>query len=95
MMLLGLANAPTTFMDLMNVAFHDYLDHFVIVFIDDILIYSMSQEKQEEHLRIVLQILRENKLFATLSKYEFQWNQIVLLGYVIAKDEITLDLGRI
>ena len=70
MMLLGLANAPTTFMDLMNRVFHK-LDQFVIVFIDDILIYSMSQEKQEEHLRIVLQILRENKLFATLSKYEF------------------------
>ena len=47
MMLLGLANAPTTFMDLMNVAFHDYLDHFVIVFIDDILIYSMSQESRK------------------------------------------------
>ena len=71
MMLFGLTNAPTTFMDLMNVAFHDYLDHFVIVFIDDILIYSMSQEEHEEHLRIVLQILRENKLFAKLRKCEF------------------------
>ena len=70
-MLFGLANASTTFMDLMIVAFHDYLDHFVIVFIDDILIYSMSQEEHVVHLRIVLQILRENKLFAKLRKCEF------------------------
>ena len=54
----GLNNAPTTFMDLMNRVFHEYLDQFVIVFIDEILIYSKSQEEYEKHLRIVLQILR-------------------------------------
>ena len=70
-LLLGLTNAPTTFMDLMNRVFHEYLDHFVIVFIDDILIYSKSQEEHEEHLRIVLQILRERKLYAKLKKCEF------------------------
>ena len=70
-LLLGLTNAPATFMDLMNRVFHEYLDHFVIVFIDDILIYSKSQEEHEEHLRIVLQILRERKLYAKLKKCEF------------------------
>ena len=62
----GLTNAPVAFMDLMNMVFHDFLDRFVIVFIDDILIYSKSQEKHEEHFRIVLQILRERKLYAKL-----------------------------
>ena len=57
-------------MDLMNKVFHEYLDHFVIVFIDDILIYSKSQEEHENHLRIVLQILRERKLYAKLKTCE-------------------------
>ena len=57
----GLTNAPAAFIDLMNRLFHKYLDRFFIVFIDDILIYSKSQEEHEEHLRIVLQILRERK----------------------------------
>ena len=61
----GLTNAPAGFMDLMNRVFHK-LDQFVIVFIDDILIYSKSQEEHEEHLRIVLRILREDKLYAKL-----------------------------
>ena len=67
----GLTNAPAAFMDLMNRVFHEYLDRFVIVFIDDILIYSKSQEEHDEHLRIVLQILRERKLYAKLKKCEF------------------------
>ena len=70
----GLTNAPTAFMDLMNRVFHEYLDRFVIVFIDDILIYSKSQEEHEKHLRIVLQILRERKLYAKLKKCEFWLN---------------------
>ena len=60
----GLTNAPTAFMDLMNRVFHEYLDRFVIMFVDDILIYSKSQEEHEEHLRIVFSILRERKLYA-------------------------------
>ena len=59
----GLTNAPTAFMDLMNRVFHEYLDCFVIVFIDDILIFSKSMEEHEEHLRIFFQILREKKLY--------------------------------
>ena len=66
----GLTNTPATFMDFMNKVFHEYLDHFVIMFIDEILIYSKSQEKNEEHLMIVLQILRERKLYAKLKKCE-------------------------
>ena len=64
----GLTNAPTVFMDLMNRIFQPYLDQFVIVFIDDNLIYSDSKEDHEEHLRVVLQILRENQLYAKFSK---------------------------
>uniref|UniRef100_A0A2N9EJD6 Reverse transcriptase domain-containing protein n=1 Tax=Fagus sylvatica TaxID=28930 RepID=A0A2N9EJD6_FAGSY len=66
----GLTNAPAVFMDLMNRVFHEYLDRFVIVFIDDILVYSKSLEEHEDHLRIVLQILRDKKLYAKLNKIE-------------------------
>ena len=67
----GLTNAPTTFMDMMNRVFKPYLDKFVIVFIDDILIYSSSKEEHEEYLKIVLMTLREHRLFAKYSKCEF------------------------
>ena len=65
------------------------------MFIDDILIYSKSQEEHEQHLRIVLQILRERKLYAKLKKCEFWLNQVVFLGHVISKDEITVDPNKI
>ena len=67
----GVTNAPAIFMDYMNRIFHEYLDKFVVVFIDDILVYSKSQEEHEEHLRIVLKILKERQLYAKLSKCEF------------------------
>ncbi|KAL0537610.1 hypothetical protein IC582_026593 [Cucumis melo] len=67
----GLTNAPTVFMDLMNRVFREFLDTFVIVFIDDILIYSKTEAEHEEHLRIVLQTLRDNKLYAKFSKWSF------------------------
>ena len=67
----GLTNAPAIFMDLMNRVFHDCLDKFLVVFIDDILIYSRSEEEHVEHLRFVLQRLREKKLYAKFSKCEF------------------------
>ena len=66
----GLTNAPTTFMDLMNMVFRDYLDKFVIVLIDDILMYSQSESQYEKHLRLVLQRLREHRLYAKFSKCE-------------------------
>ena len=91
----GLTNAPAFFMDLMNRVFHEYLDSFVIVFINDILVYSKSQEEHEEHLRIVLQILRDRKLFAKFKKCEFYMDCVVFLGHVISWDGITVDPSKI
>ena len=67
----GLNNAPDAFMDLMNRVFHPHLDQFVVVFIDDILVYSKDAHEHELHLRLVLQILREKQLFSKLSKCDF------------------------
>ena len=67
----GMTNAPATFMDLMNRVFKEYLDKFVIVFIDDILIYSRSKEEHEHHLRLVMETLRQNKLYAKFTKVNF------------------------
>jgi hypothetical protein len=67
----GLTNAPAYFMNLMNKVFMEYLDQFVAVFIDDILIYSLNEEKHEDHLRLVLQKLRDNQLYAKFSKCDF------------------------
>ena len=67
----GLSNAPTAFMDLMHRIFQPYLGQFVVVFVDDILIYSQSEWEHEYHLRIALQLLRDHKLYAKFSKCEF------------------------
>ena len=67
----GLTNAPIAFMDLMNRVFRPYVDQFVVVFIDDILVYSKDAQEHEQHLKIVLQTLREKKLYAKLSKCDF------------------------
>ncbi|CAL8153028.1 unnamed protein product [Prunus armeniaca] len=91
----GLTNAPAAFMDMMNRIFRPYLDQFVIVFIDDILIYSKSQEEHEEHLRIVLQILRENQLYAKLNKCEFWLRQVKFLGHVISNEGISVDSSKV
>ena len=82
----GLTNGPVVFMDLMNRIFQPYLDQFVIVFIDDILIYSGSKEDHEEHLRVVLQILRENQLYAKFSKCQFWLDSVAFLGHVISAE---------
>ncbi|XP_075516224.1 uncharacterized protein LOC142551066 [Primulina tabacum] len=91
----GLTNAPSIFMDLMNRVFKPYLDSFVIVFIDDILIYSKTRELHEEHLRVVLQLLREKRLYAKLKKCEFWLEQISFLGHVVSKDGIAVDPVKI
>jgi hypothetical protein len=70
-MLFGLTNAPSYFMYLMNKVFMEYLDKFVMVFIDDILIFSKNEEEHDEHLRLVLQKLRENQLYAKLNQCKF------------------------
>jgi hypothetical protein len=94
-MLFGLTNAPAVFMDLMNRIFRSYLDKFIVVFIDDILIYSSSQIEHEHHLREVLEILRRNKLFAKLSKCEFWLNEVVFLEHVISGKGIYMDPKKI
>ena len=90
-MLFGLPNAPTTFMDLMNQVFQPYLDRFVIVFIDDILVYSGSSEEHLEHLRIVLLTLRERQLYAKLSKCQFWLDMVTFLGHVISVEGVSVD----
>jgi hypothetical protein len=91
----GLSNAPDVFMCLMNGVFREYLDKFFIVFWDDILIYSKSEEEHEHHLRMVLQVLRERQLYAKLSKCSFYQKQIHYLGHIISKDGIAMDLEKI
>ena len=80
MMPFGLTNAPTTFMDLMHRVFQPYFDQFVVVFVDNILIYSQSEEEYEDHLRIVLQALKEDRLYDKLSKCEFWLIEVRFLG---------------
>ena len=80
----GLTNAPAAFMDLMNRVFRPYLDQFVMVFIDDILVYSKDAQEHEHHLRIVLQTLRENQLFAKLSKCDFWLKKVSFLGHIVS-----------
>jgi hypothetical protein len=87
----GLTNAPTYFMYLMNKVFMEYLDRFVVVFIDDILIYSRSEEGHEELLHLVLQKLQEHRLYAKLSKCEFWMKQVAFLGHIISKGGISVD----
>ncbi|KAL4037574.1 hypothetical protein IC575_001171 [Cucumis melo] len=91
----GLTNAPAVFMDLMNRVFREFLDTFVIVFIDDILIYSKTEAEHEKHLRIVLQTLRDNKLYAKFSKCEFWLKQMSFLGHVVSKAGVSVDPAKI
>ena len=91
----GLTNAPAVFMDLMNRIFQPYLDQFVIVFIDDILIYSGSKEDHEEHLRVVLQIMRENQLYGKFSKCQFWLDNVAFLGHVISAEGVYADPQKI
>ncbi|XP_028099027.1 uncharacterized protein LOC114298613 [Camellia sinensis] len=87
--------SPWAFMELMNRVFKPFLDQFVVVFIDDILVYSKSKEQHEEHLRIVLQILREKKLFAKLKKCEFWLESASFLGHVISRDGVSVDPKKV
>jgi hypothetical protein len=91
----GLTNAPAFFMNLMNNVFMDYLDKFVVVFIDDILIYSQSDEEHVNHLKMILQRLREHQLYAKLSKCEFWINEVLFLGHIINKDGLAVDPKKV
>jgi hypothetical protein len=91
----GLTNAPAFFMNLMNSVFMDYLDKSVVVFIYDILIYSQSEEEHVNHLKMVLQILREHQLYAKLSKCEFWIDEVPFLGHIINKEGLAEDPKKV
>lgn len=91
----GLANSPTAFMDLMNKVFRPYIDFFVIIFIDDILIYSRSLGEHEQHLRVVIQTLLEQKLYAKFSKCEFWLESVAFLGHIISGEGNKVDPKKI
>jgi hypothetical protein len=87
----GLTNAPAYFMYVMNKVFMEYLDKFVVVFIDDIHIFSKTKEEHEKHLRMVLEKLRSNQLYAKFSKCEFWLMEVAFLGHVISAGGISVD----
>ena len=91
----GLTNAPAVFMSLMTGVFRTFLDKFVVVFLDDILIYSQDEQEHKEHLRQVLQLLRENKLYGSLKKCAFFRPEIHYLGHIITGDGISVDPSKI
>jgi hypothetical protein len=91
----GLSNAPSIFMCLMNGFFRSYLGKFFIVFLDDILNYSRSEEEHEKHFRMVLQVLREHKIYAQLTKCSFYYRKICCLGNIISEEGIVLDPTKI
>jgi hypothetical protein len=91
----GLTNAPAYFMYLMNKVFMEYLDKFVVVFIDDILIFSKNEEEHDEHLRLVLQKHKKNQLYAKLSKCEFWLKEVSFLGHIISEGGIYVDPSKV
>ena len=91
----GLTNAPAAFMDRMNNVFCEYLDSFVIVFIDDILIYSKKKEEHEQHLRLTLKVFRQHQLYAKFSKCEFWLKSMTFLGHVVSDKGVEVDPMKI
>ena len=91
----GFTNAPAAFMDLMNRVFKPYLDQFVVIFIDDILVYSRSRGEHERHLSFVLQTLRDKQLYVKLKKCEFWLDKVSFLRHMVTKDGIFVDPGKV
>ena len=91
----GLTNAPVAFMDLIHRVFQPYLDQFVVVFMDDILIYSQSEWEHEYHLRIVLQLLRDHQLYAKFSKCEFWLTEVRFLGHAMSASGVSVDPEKV
>ena len=90
-MLFGLTNSPATFMDLMHKVFQPYLDQFFVVFVDDIMIYSKSEEEHEDHLRVVLQVLRDHHLYVKFSKCEFWLTEVKFLGHIVSASSVLVN----
>ena len=95
MMPFGLTNGSATFTDLMHRVFQPYLDQFVVVFVDDILIYSQSKWEHEYHLRIVLQLLRDHQLYAKFSKCEFWLTEVRFLRHVVLASGVSVDPEKV
>ena len=91
----GLKNAPAAFMDLMNRVFRPYVDHFFVVFINDILVYSKDRENYDTHLRVVLETLRKERLYAKFSKCEFWLREVSFLGHIVSKEGIQVDPKKV
>jgi hypothetical protein len=91
----SLTNALTYFMNMMNKVFMDELDKFVVVFIDDILVYSSTAEEHEQHLRVVLEKLSQNQLYAKFSKCEFWLEEVAFLGHVLTTEGVAIDPAKI
>jgi hypothetical protein len=91
----GLTNVPAYFIYLMNKVFMEYLDKFVLVFIDDTLVFSKTEEEHEKHLRLVLEKLRSNKLYAKFSKCEFWLIKVAFLGHAISARGVSVDPGKV
>jgi hypothetical protein len=95
MMSFGLTNAPAYFTYLMNKVFMEYLDKFVVVFIDDIIIFSKTKEEYEKHLRLVLEKLRPNPFYAKFSKCEFWLTEVTFLRHVISAGGVSIDPSKV
>ena len=92
---LGLCNAPSTFQRLMNSFMGEYIDNFVLVYLDDIIVFSTTEHEHEYHLRLVFQKLREHKLQAKLKKYEFSKPCVKYLGHVVGSGKVQLDKDKV
>lgn len=91
----GLTNAPAVFQHMMNDIFREYLDNFVVIYLDDILIFSNNEEEHEKHVCLVLQKLREMNLYAKLEKCEFHQHQVEWVGYILSPNGVSMDPKKV
>ena len=91
----GLTNAPATFCNLMNNVLFDYLDDFVVVYLDDIVIYSRTLEEQVDHLSLVLSQLRKYTLYVKMEKCEFAQQEIKFMGHLVSKNQVRMDHKKV